>query len=194
MSRDISASVIALLDNNTIYPVNLFELEFDSSTLHLWDGDGDLSWDGETWLSNGWVYGYSTIGETDSIQANGVTITITGIPSELLSMVLSESKHKHTGIIYQSFLDASGDMIADSSCPSQLFKGYLDYVEIVDNPQGQSRLVLSYEHELIKLGKGVERAYTAEDQKSEYSADKGFDYVASLAKWRGYWGLPDEVK
>ena len=194
MSRNLSSSVLALLGDSVVYPVDLFELEFDSSTLHLWNGDGDMTWNGYTWISNGWIYNYSAITETDSIQANGVVVTIAGIPSELLSMVLLESKHKHTGIIYQAFLDSSGDMIADSSCPYQTFKGYLDYVEITDNPQGQSKLLLSYEHELIRLGKGVERTYTSEDQKSEYPADKGFDYVASLAQWRGYWGLPDEVR
>lgn len=163
----------------------LLKLEFDSGTDYLWTGYGDLSWDGQTWLGGGELLGVQPFSESTDITATRAQVTVSGIPSAWISLVLQEDYQGRPATIYFAALDSDGNVIAD---PAE-FAGRMDQMEI--NKTGDTMLIrLSIESQLIDLHKPREFRYTDQDQRIDYPGDRGFEYVAGLQDKQLTWG-PD---
>ena len=67
------------------------ELEFDSGTLRVWNGYGNLTIDGDTYTGGGAIINVSAIEETAEIGAKGISMTLDGISATILSTALSEN-------------------------------------------------------------------------------------------------------
>lgn len=184
MSRNLTNDVIAAFTASSVRPFFLFEGIFASSTLRLFSGLGDFSFDGETWLGNGWFKGIGDIAEDNSISAHGVDILLSGVPLSLVSLILSEARHSSRGSIYIGAFDSSWDTIDD---PYLLFEGALSAPRI-DDSADIAEVVLSYEDDLIMLNRSRELRNNEQSQRSIFPSDKGFQYVESIQKWQGFWG------
>ncbi len=180
MQTEIQASIVR--------PIYLLSLEFDSATVRLWNGNGDLSWNTQTWLGNGWFNGLSSIRETGGVESNGVEVTLSGVPETLVSLVLNDARQNLTGSLYLGFLDASDDII---NSPFLLFEGGLDVPKISDSPNGTT-ISLVYENHLVFLKRKKELRYTDAMQKQLFPGDKGFEFVTALTDWSGFWGRKTE--
>lgn len=176
--------MISALSSSVVRPILIFEATFYTSTLRLWDGLGNLSWNSQVWLGNGWFKGVSDISETSKITSKGVDIALSGVPQSLISLILNEQRHTARGKVWLGCLDAS-EAVIDS--PYLLFEGGLSAPRINDSVD-TSNIVLSYEDDLIILQKNKELRYNNESQKALFPTDKGFEYVASIQDWKGYWG------
>lgn len=184
MSRNLTSGMVTALTAGTLRPFFLFQGEFLSSTLCLWDGYGDLSWNGLTWLGNGWFRGQSDLTEDGEIKSDGVDINLNGVPSALVSLILTEATHASRGSIWMGCFDSAGSIVAD---PYLLFTGALSAPRINDS-NDTADIVLSYEDDLIMLNRTKELRYNHESQQSLFPGDLGFIYVAGLANWTGFWG------
>lgn len=186
MSRGLTPEAVAALTSGNVRVEHYLDLVFSASTLYLWTGQGDSTHDGNAYLGNGWIEGISSLSETLRLSPTGMTISLTGVPADLLSIVLSESRQSCSATLYFAVFDEDDtrlDVI-------QLFTGSLDTVSI-DEQADTASIVLDYESRLIKLNAPREARYTPEQQKMEYPADKGFDYLTFLESSRLYWGRPD---
>ncbi len=183
MARDLTAGVIAQLQAASVEVGVLFEGEFASGWVRLWSGVGTLSWDGETWSGVGTLLGISGIDETNEIRASGLTVSLSGVPSDLLSAALGDARSGKTGRVYLAFF-SGGSIVAD---PILQFEGRLDVPAIEDGPE-TATISISYESELIDLERARERRYTPEDQAIDFPGDLGFNYVAALQDAQITWG------
>lgn len=183
MARDLTASVITQLQAASVEVGVLFEGEFASGWVRLWSGVGTLSWDGKSWSGVGTLLGISGIDETNEIRASGLTVSLSGVPSDLLSAALGDARSGKTGRVYLAFF-SGGSIVAD---PILQFEGRLDVPAIEDGPD-TATISISYESELIDLERARERRYTPEDQAIDFPGDLGFDYVASLQDAQITWG------
>lgn len=183
MARDITNGVATQLQAGAVEPALLYEGEFASGFIRLWSGLGPLSWNGYTWTGVGTLGGISDIEETAEIRASGVTVTLSGIPSDLIAAVLSDARHGRAGRVYLAFFLA-GSIVAD---PTLIFEGRLD-VPSIDEGGDSASISITYESELMDLERARERRWTPEDQAIDYPDDKGFDYVASLQDAQIVWG------
>lgn len=183
MSRDLTASVISQLQAASVDVGLLFEGEFASGWVRLWSGIGNLSWNGQTWSGVGTLLGISGIDETAEIRASGVTISLSGIPSDLLSAALGDARSGRIGRVYLAFF-SGGSIVAD---PILQFEGRLD-VPAIEDGADTATISISYESELIDLERARERRYTPEDQAIDFPGDLGFDYVAALQDAQITWG------
>lgn len=183
MARDLTASVITQLQAASVEVGVLFEGEFASGWVRLWSGVGTLSWDGKSWSGVGTLLGISGIDETNEIRASGLTVSLSGVPSDLLSAALGDARSGKTGRVYLAFF-SGGSIVAD---PILQFEGRLDVPAIEDGPE-TATISISYESELIDLERARERRYTPEDQQIDFPGDLGFDYVASLQDAQITWG------
>jgi hypothetical protein len=77
--------------------------------------------------------------------------------------------------------------------PLLLFTGLLDRPSIHESAEGPL-IELAYESELIRLDTANIHRYTDEGQQAFYPNDKGFEYVAFLEQWNGYWGRQEVTK
>jgi hypothetical protein len=190
MSRSLGGGLVSELTAATLRPFLLFEGVFASSTLRLWTGVGDLSWNGFTWLGNGWIEGFSNFTENNEIRTGGVDIVLSGVPAALVSLILTEARHDSRGSVYLGSFNSSG---AIASSPYLLFEGALSAPRIDDSGDA-TQVVLSYEDDLIMLARSKELRWNNESQQAIFPGDKGFEYVAAIQKWTGFWGAKEKPK
>lgn len=192
--KTLTAGVLAAIDDATVRPVLWFETEFDSSTLRLSETNWDMAYTGDagpvTYLGNGWFKGFSAVRENLEAAWDGVTVTLTGVASSLISLVLGQTSEYLIGTLYLVLLDANEDIIAD---PIIMFRGYLDIPAITLDPES-SEITLSYENLLSNLSASKDFRYTKESQALFFTGDLGFDYVPSLQDWEFVWYRPKGAK
>jgi len=87
-TRDISTAIQNNLEDDVVYPFFALELEFDSGPLRLWTGAGTLVFEGVSYTGTGNLLDVSSIEETTEIAVRGATITLSGMPSEVISLAL----------------------------------------------------------------------------------------------------------
>jgi hypothetical protein len=166
----------------SLTPFIAIEMDFDSGTLRLWNGYRDITIDGNTFIGSGTLLAISQVEETGEVSAKGVSITLSGISSEIISVALSEKYQNRTARIYLGAIADNGDISS-----YQLFAGRLDVMSIEDG--GDTATVsVTAENRLIDLERPRIRRFTAEDQKSLYPSDLGLDYVNDLQDKTLDWG------
>lgn len=185
-TRTISAALSTALQADRVSPLLLVEALFDSGALRIWNGVGDLSALSETWTGTGLMLSISAVEETAEIRATGVNISLTGIPSSIISIALSEDYQGRLASVYIGAFDVStGAVITD---PILAFKGNIDMMPMEERGE-TAKIVLTVESRLVQLEKASRRRFTAQDQKVEFPLDTGFDHVASIQDAQIVWGV-----
>ena len=180
MSRDIASVIANVLGDEVIQPFFAIDLEFDSGTLRFWSGVGTKTINGEAYLGAGTLLGISDIDETAEIAAAGVTLTLSGIPAELLSLALNEPYQNRRALIYFGILGEEADM-------AEIFTGTMDRMDIEEGAD-TSVIQLAIENRLLDLERARVRRYTNNDQQSRFPGDKGFEFVETIQDRELFWG------
>jgi hypothetical protein len=205
MSRDLSLNTIDALDEEVFYPFFAVELLFDDSIVRTWTGVGLLTLaDGTEWYGAGELMEISSVEETQEMAAKGATVTMSGIPSELLSLALSEPYQGRVCNIYfgnfllGNLLEEGGAFIlyengskvgleSGKTGFTQMFSGDMDQMNIEEGPQ-TSTIELTVENKLINLERARVARFTSGYQKSKFAGDKGLDFVESMQDKTVSWG------
>jgi len=187
MSRDLTSATITNISEATVYPFFAIELNFDSEILRLWTGQGTLTLPDTTqWIGTGTLLDISAIEETAEMAVRGATLTLSGIPSEILSLALSEPYQGRVCNIYFGTF-TGGDLTTAPSNFDQIFSGYMDQMNIQDGAE-TATIELKVENKLVDLERARVARFTSGYQKSIYPSDKGLDFVESLQDRELFWG------
>ncbi|MBO89532.1 MAG: hypothetical protein CMP14_08420 [Rickettsiales bacterium] len=207
MSRSLSDGIVATLSADAIHPFFATRLFFDTQTLNFWTGLGELTVDGVTYTGTGQLLQISQLSETAEISAKGATLTLSGLPSNLISLALTEPYQGRVCEIYFGAIDANKNYLVDEAGnyilqedgspidlstgdPNEIvlvFSGYMDQMNIEEGPD-TSTIGVSVESKLIDLERPRVFRYTDASQKSRFPDDKGFEYVEDLQDKRFNWG------
>ena len=207
MSRSLSDGIVTALGADAIKPFFAVRLFFDTQTLSFWTGLGDLTVDGVTYTGTGQLLQISQLSETAEISAKGATITLSGLPSNLISLALTEPYQGRVCEIYFGAIDANKNYLIDEAGdyilqedgspidlsvgdPNEIvlvFSGYMDQMNIDEGPE-TSTIGVAVESKLIDLERPRVFRYTDASQKSRFPDDKGFKYVEDLQDKRFNWG------
>ena len=185
MARDITSGFQTEIEAKELRPVLLLHADFDSGGVFIWTGVGTISYGGNDYLGTGDFLAIETIEETTELKAASTRFKLSGVPTDLLSLALSESYQGRPISCYFGVLNTSGAIIAD---PYLVFKGKMDIMEITDGGD-TAEITLSAESDLIDLRTARTRNYTPEDQKAIYSGDMAFDYVPQIQDITVNWGV-----
>ena len=203
-TRDLSAAISSNLEDDVVYPFFAVELNFDASPLRLWTGTGDLVFEGVTYAGTGNLLDVSSIEETSEIAVRGATLTLTGIPSEVVSLALQTPYQGRICNIYFGMFskgallqeDGAYILLEDGSKIAlelqdtgltQIFSGYMDEMNIDEGPE-TSTVEVKVENKLIDLHRARVRRFTTGYQIGVYPGDKGFDFVESIQEKEIVWG------
>jgi hypothetical protein len=221
MSRDI-AEISAHVSRAEIHVFFAVELMFDTTTtiwngeevavapLYFWTGLGDLTIGAITYTGTGNMLGISEVKETADISAAGATLSLTGIPTDILSLALQVPYQGRLCRIKFGMFDANrntlllesgddlllenGSVIATSStldtatpALTTLFVGYMDQMNIDEGPE-TSTVTLAVESKLIDLERPRIIRYTSASQKSRHAGDLAFDFIPDLQDRPLGWG------
>lgn len=173
MSRDLEADLVTEIEAPVLSPVLLTEFLFDGGDVRFWNGYTDLTALGNIYTGSGNLISVSEYQETESLQAQGITFSLAGIPSNILSIALQEEYQGRESNLYIGALDTSGVLVSD---PYRIFSGFMDVMEITEAGE-TCAIEVNSESKAVILNRKKDNRYTPEDQKSEYPGDKGLDFV-----------------
>ena len=218
MTRDTTGMTEALSEAE-VYPFFAVELMFDTRTidfggvtveagpLYFWTGLGELTIGGITYIGTGNMLQISEVTETADIAAAGATLTLTGIPTDILALALQEPYQGRLCYIKFGMIGANKDFLlkedgsfillenssaidisaGDPNVLTTLFTGYMDQMAIEEGPD-TSIISLAVESKLIDLDRPRVQRYTSASQKARYAGDLAFDFIPDLQDKPLSWG------
>jgi hypothetical protein len=199
MPRSLSPTFLAQLGSTgASSPVFFVVLEFANETLYLFGGIGSITPPGpaysvlstfpygQTWTGMGWLGKISAIPQTTKVQAQSITLSLSGIPSSLVGEAIDQIRITGVATVFLAFLDSTGAVIED---PIQLFSGSLDVPTLDDSGQ-TSTLSITAENPLITLNEAPERQFDDADQQIYFPGDLGFTFVDSIGNLALFWPSP----
>jgi hypothetical protein len=188
MARDITSDFNTAIKDTVVQPIFAIELEFSDGTLRFWNGYGDITMtaggSSKVFTGTGDLLNISPIGESSTLQMQGITVALTGIKSSLVSTALTAQYTNRNGTLYMGLLNSSGAVIADVYT---LFKGKMDVLNINEGAE-TSTITLKIESRLVSFDLPLNRMLTLEDQQVDYATDLGFEFISSLQDKEIIWG------
>ena len=184
MSRNLTAGFLAEITSSALKPFYAIKAEFQEGDIRLWTGYGEITINAETYTGSGTLLNISKVEETSEIKATSLSVALSGVDSSVLNAAVNAQYQNRTLTLFLGMLDTNYSVISDVY---QLFQGRMDTMTINDAGETSS-IVLSVESRLIDLEKPNEKRYTAEEQKTLFSTDKGLEFVTDLQDKEIIWG------
>lgn len=168
---------------NAIAMVTLGELYFDSGTLYLSDGFGQLNWNGHAYDGLGDYGGFDSIQELPDSTARGLILTLSGVPTHLVVSAMNEQYQGRIVILYVGLLDI--DSMAWIDNPEVVWEGRMDYMTI-DIQETAATMQMHCEHRLNK--EPLVARYTDQDQQLAFPGDSFFNLTWQIPLATASWG------
>ena len=185
MSRGLSIAMLAAANAANVRPAYFVRLVFDTGDMLLWTGAGNYTLDGLVYTGVGTLGNISEIEEGKAITANGINLSLSGIPSDMIALTLTEKYRGRSAFVRMVLFDLS--TLAAIADPVMIFAGRIDTMSISDGGDSSS-ISLACESRLVDMDRARERRYTDEDQKELHPGDTSFRYVDGLQDKQIEWG------
>ena len=180
MSRDLTAATVTAIAQPEVYPFFAVQLSFSGGIIRMWTGQGTLTLaDGTTWVGLGQLLSISSIEETSEMSVKGASITLSGIPANLIALALTEPYQGREARIY---FGINGEDVFN-----ELFSGYMDQMNIEEGVE-TATIELAVENRLIDLERARVARFTSGYQKSVYPNDDGLNFLEDLQDKKIPWG------
>jgi len=177
MARDLPSNYAQQLGQRVLAPAFFVHLDWPSGPVYAWGGYGEVTWGGRAWQGVGELGSISPIGESSEGRANGVQLTLSGIPNAQIARAFD---NKFQGSPAQIYLGLFNEQMQLISAPLCLFDGVIDSSGFEDTGE-TSTITVNLEKELIDRRDDMRR-FTHEDQQLEAPGDKFFEQVAWLSQ------------
>lgn len=184
MPRSVTQDVADALAADVVRPVFLVELDFSSGFVRLHSGVGDIQHEGNTYSGAGNLGSISEVREGASLQADGVQLALSGIPSTMVSTAMDEHYQGRDVRLWTGFLDDQHQLIGDPAGPLRFRMDCMD-IELGE----AATIVVNAENRLIDWDRPRIRRYTHDDQQTEHPTDKFFEYVSRVTDMELRWGF-----
>jgi hypothetical protein len=181
--RSLSANMVTEVSASQLSPIILASLSF-TQPVNLWSGYGTITYAGTGYLGIGTLGTISPVEETTDLAARGITMQLSGVPTAMIAVALSENYQGKECSVMFGALDSSGALV---STPITIFSGRMDVMSINDDGQNAT-IGMTAENKLVDFRRPREVRYTDEEQKNLYSGDKGLEFVNSIQEKEIYWG------
>lgn len=196
MSRTIDSGLLAALTGNSVEPFYAVELLFDVKTttdvngdpvdlgpMRMWSGLGDRTINvrgtDQVFAGVGALLNIAAAEEVSDLSAKAMTISLSGIDTNLISLALQEPYQRRKARIYMGEKGVSEVV--------EIFSGQMDTMQITDEPD-MSTIVMTIESKLVELERSRNWRYTDESHKARHSDDTFFSFVQSIQDQQVAWG------
>jgi len=179
MSRTVPSDLLTSLSQSEVHPFYAVDMDFDTAPLRFWTGYGDRTIFTNTYTGTGNLLSISGLEEANDLSAKGVTLQLSGVPTEIVSLALQEPYQRRSCKIYFG--------TTNTAVPIEVFSGLMNTMVIQDG--GDSSVIeLTVESKLLRLNKASNWRYTQENHQSRHSGDTFFSYVTDLQNKDIIWG------
>lgn len=184
MTRDLNSATETASAADTIQPVLFVKLEFDSGDVNFHSGLGEITWGGDTYTGAGRLGAVNRVDEEGELSRTPITLTLSGIPTDLLSIILNEHYQGRTATVYLGYLDLSTNQLVDD--PLILYRGLMDTPSV---EQGNTLSIsLTVESRFSRWDTPLIRRYNNADQQALYPGDTGMQFVEQTTEKQVIWG------
>jgi len=196
MPRTLTSPMISALTAPVVRTAVFAELVMSNETLYLWSGLGPITWSGMTFQGVGTLGKVQGISEDATVEAKGVKISLSGIPSNMIAEALDNVRLMQPVTTWLMCFDSNGSLITS---PVVSFAGLMDKTSI-DDDGSTSTITINVENALADLNRPVCRHYTQADQQLDLAltlqrlglptntVDTGFSHVNVIQELVVYWG------
>lgn len=183
MSRDLESATETASQASTIVPVWFIKLEFDSGTVYFSTYDGPLTWGGNTYIGAGKIGGIGSIDEDTELARSTLTMTLYGLPSDIIAIVHGEYFQGRPATTYIGYLNQSTrQLVAD---PSIIHRGRMDTASVDEGDT--CSVTLTVESRFAAWDKAKTQRYNDADQKARFPGDRGLEFVEQAVQGK-VWG------
>jgi hypothetical protein len=179
----MSSAMLAAIQSTDLQPALFIELSFNGATVYIWTGNGSISWNSQSWSGLGSLMSIAVAEDGATVQARGITITVSGLDATLLPDCLSDFQLGLPAIVYLGFF-SGGSLI---SSPITTWSGRMDQPTI-DVSGETATIAINCESRLLDMNIPVDRRYTQQDQQMTWPGDLGFQFVDSIQEFTIAWG------
>jgi hypothetical protein len=186
MARPLGPNFAAAIEQDVVEPVYFVRLDFPSDVVRLWTGIGTKTMNSEVYQGVGGLVNIGAVVEPSTPTIASTSITLNGLSTTYLALVLGEHFQLRPAAIYIGALDENGDLEDD---PCYLyFSGVMNTGKIKVNPE-TGTIGISLDGDLADIKRTRERRYNDEDQQIDFPGDKGFEYATAISPDRQIlWG------
>lgn len=181
--RSISAGMISASLSEVVRPILLVELSFASGFVRVNSSDRTINNGGTDFAGVGTLGKVSQLREGGDLQADGAVFELSGVPTDLVAIVLGEQYQGRPAKIWIAFLDAAYAVITN---PVLVFSGRIDTMEI--DAGAEARITVTAESRLVDWERPRIKQYTDADQQALYPGDLGLQFVARMSEVTLNWG------
>lgn len=182
-SRNLTPAMATAVDSEIVRPAVLVQIGFDSGNINVWSGLVDLSFQGENFEGKGGLLEVAPAVETVSVRATGTVFVLSGMKLGMIAATLAEPYRNRPARMWLGERNDAGQLVDD---PYLVFEGRADVMMPALDGE-TSKITVTAESKLIDLTRPRHRRYTPEDQKAEFPADLGLDFVAGLQQEQIRW-------
>ncbi len=196
MPRTLTTQMVSALTAPIVRTGVFAEIVLTNETLYVWSGLGPMTWNGMTFQGSGTLGKVDGISEDVTVEAKGVKISLSGVPSNMIGEALDNVRLMQPVSLWLVCFDANGVPITS---PVVSFVGLMDKTTI-DDDGSTSTITINIENVLADLNRPVARHYTNSDQQldlaltlqrlglSTTTLDTGFSHVNVIQEQVVYWG------
>jgi hypothetical protein len=183
MPRNLATPNQAAILSQAVELVLLVRLDFTAETVYIASTPFNIAWNGQTWLGVGTLGKVSGVTEDSEVRAQATVLTLSGIPTELITDALGVVTFGGQAQLYFGFLN-QGALVTDP-IPANL--GLIDAPSLdIDAPT--CSISITIESEMADLQRSRGGRLTTCDQRGRFPWDACLDVVSmiqdKLLLWR----------
>lgn len=168
------------------HPVHLLEMDFNP-WVYLTDAAIDVSWNGNSYLASQFL-GFGPIQETSELLVNTCSISLSGVDSAVVAILLQESYLNRHVKIRTAMLDSSLALIGT---PVLVFDGRMDNPTITITGDTVTVIVDGVSH-WTDFDRRAGRHTNDAEQQTFFPGDRGFQPAGKIPK-TVFWGARTEL-
>ena len=181
--RGLTNDMVTEVSASQLSPILLASLSF-ATPVHIWTGYGTITVGSTAYLGIGTLGTISPVEETTDLAARGISMQLSGVPTAMLAVALTENYQGRECSVLFGALQASGALV---SSPVTIFSGRMDVMSINDDGQNAT-IGMTAENKLVDFRRPREVRYTDQEQKNLFPSDKGLEFVTAIQEKQIYWG------
>ena len=151
MNRGLTSTYRALARSDLLSPAILVDGHFDSGTVRFWTGLGNLTVEGETYTGVGEILNVAPSSETQTLRANGITVGLSGVSTEIVSLALNENCQGRSIKVRMIFFPSDS----------------MDYLEVLVTVSGGKYLIERTSQDPIYVNEGVTYRFDQSDSSND---------------------------
>ena len=181
--RGLTNDMVTEVSASQLSPILLASLSF-ATPVHNWTGYGTITVGSTAYLGIGTLGSISPVEETTDLAARGISMQLSGVPTAMLAVALTENYQGRECSVLFGALQSSGALV---SSPVTIFSGRMDVMSINDDGQNAT-IGMTAENKLVDFRRPREVRYTDQEQKNLFPSDKGLEFVTAIQEKQIYWG------